>query len=44
MISTGPTARIPAEAPKYADAPSGTRGNGAKANRVRRASFLFALR
>ena len=44
MISTGPTARIPAEAPKHADAPSGARGIRAKANRVRRASFLFALR
>jgi len=26
IVSTGPTARIPAEAPKHADAPSGTRG------------------
>jgi hypothetical protein len=44
--STGPAARIPAEAPRHADAPSGTRGIEAKANRVlfRRASFLFALR
>ena len=44
MVSTGPTARIPAEAPKHADAPSGARGNRAEANRVRRASFSFALR
>jgi hypothetical protein len=45
MASTGPAARIPAEAPKYADAPCGARGIRAKANRVRvrRASFLFAV-
>jgi hypothetical protein len=44
MIFTGPAARIPAEAPKHADAPSGARGIRAKANRirVRRASLLFA--
>ena len=27
MVSTGPAARIPAEAPEHADAPSGTRGS-----------------
>ena len=44
MVFTGPAARIPAEAPKHADAPSGARGIRAKANRirVRRASLLFA--
>ena len=42
MVFTGPAARIPAEAPKHADAPSGARGIRAKANRirVRRASSL----
>jgi hypothetical protein len=39
MVSTGPTARIPAEAPNHADVPSGTRGIRAKAHRVCRASF-----
>jgi hypothetical protein len=43
MVSTGPAARIPAEAPNHADVPSGTRGIRAKAYRVCRASFLFAL-
>jgi hypothetical protein len=43
MVSTGPAARIPAEAPQHADAPLGTRGSRAKANRVRlrRASFYL---
>jgi hypothetical protein len=35
MVFTGPAARIPAEAPKHADAPYGARGIRAKANRVR---------
>ena len=43
MVFTGPAARIPAEAPQHADAPLGTRGSRAKANRVRlrRASFYL---
>jgi hypothetical protein len=43
-VFTGPAARIPAEAPNHADVPSGTRGIRAKAYRVCRASFRFALR
>jgi hypothetical protein len=43
MVFAGPTARIPAESPKHADAPSGTRGSRAKANRVRLRRVSFSV-